>query len=338
MESAPARPADRLWLHLLLLVLTAGTTFITYPVIFGSIPATAAQGFTEALALAVRENAADALAFSLTLLAILGSHEMGHYVLARLHRVDATLPYFIPLPFLGVGTLGAVIRIRDRIPHRNALVDIGAAGPLAGLAVALPILLWGLTHSTVVDAPPSPPLLLGDSSLWALGREAFAWLMARLTHAPPPPEPLLSGQVQWIFGDNLLMQALTWLALGPLPEGKDVLVHPVVVAAWFGLLVTLLNLLPVGQLDGGHLTFALWGRHARWVGQGVALVLLLLSLFVTASWVVWLLVTSKLVGFGHPEVLDPAAPLSRGRKWLCALCLLALVGCAMPVPLRQVFS
>jgi membrane-associated protease RseP (regulator of RpoE activity) len=325
MESAPARPADRLWLHLLLFVLTAGTTFITYPVVFGG-------------SFAVLEHAPDALAFSLSLLAILGSHEMGHYVLARRHRVDTTLPYFIPLPFLGVGTLGAVIRIRDRIPNRNALVDIGAAGPLAGLVVALPILLWGLTRSTVVDAPPQPPLLMGESSLWALGQELFGWLMEKLTHAPPSPAPPLLGHVQWVFGDNLLMKGLTWLALGPLPEGKDVLVHPVVVAGWFGLLVTLLNLLPVGQLDGGHLTFALWGPHARWVGKGTALVLLFLSLFVSASWVVWLLVTSKLVGFGHPDVVDSAEPLSRGRKWVCALCLLALVGCAMPLPLRQVFS
>jgi membrane-associated protease RseP (regulator of RpoE activity) len=326
MESAPARPANRPWLHLLLFVLTAGTTFVTYPLVFG--------GTFDALAFAP-----DAMAFSLALLTILGSHEMGHYVLARWHGVDTTLPYFIPLPYLGVGTLGAVIRIRDRIPHRNALVDIGAAGPLAGLVVAVPILFWGLTHSTVVDAPPQPgSLLLGDSSLWGLGRDAFAWVMARLTHAPPAPEVVQAGHVQWVFGDNLLMQGLTRLAVGPLPEGKDVLVHPVVVAGWFGLLVTLLNLLPVGQLDGGHLTFALWGRHARWVGRGVALVLLFLSLFVTASWFMWLIVTSKLVGFGHPDVVEPDVPLSRGRKWICALCFVALIGCAMPVPLRQVFS
>jgi membrane-associated protease RseP (regulator of RpoE activity) len=263
---------------------------------------------------------------------------MGHYVLARIHGVDTTLPYFIPLPFLGVGTLGAVIRIRDRIPHRNALVDIGAAGPLAGLVVALPVLYWGLAHSTVVDSPPQPWVFPGEGSLWTLGHELFGWLMAKLTHAPPSPEALHTGQLQMVFGDNLLMKGLTRLAVGPLPEGKDVLVHPVVIAGWFGLLVTLLNLLPVGQLDGGHLTFALLGRHARTVGQAVALVLLFLSVFVTASWVVWLVVTSKVVGFGHPDVLQPEEPLTRGRKIICALCFLALVGCAMPIPLREVFS
>lgn len=325
MDSAPARSVNRPWLHLLLFVLTAGTTFVTYSFVF--------RQTWDALA-----YAPDALAFSLTLLAILGSHEMGHYVLARLHGVDTSLPYFIPLPYLGVGTLGAVIRIRERIPHRNALVDIGAAGPLAGLAVALPIIYWGLTRSSVVPVGPQPGLFLGDSSLWAIGRDVFAWLMARLTHAPPAEEALAFSQVQWFFGDSLLMRGLTWLALGPLPEGHDVMVHPVVVAGWFGLLVTLLNLLPVGQLDGGHLTFALWGRHARWVGKGVALGLFFLTVGYAATWGVWLLVASKLVGFGHPEVVDPGAPLSRGRKWICALCLLALVGCFMPVPLRQVFS
>jgi membrane-associated protease RseP (regulator of RpoE activity) len=110
----------------------------------------------------------------------------------------------------------------------------------------------------------------------------------------------------------------------------------VVIAGWFGLLVTLLNLLPVGQLDGGHLAFALWGPRARWVGKAVALVLLGLTLFATASWGLWLVVTSKLVGFGHPEVVEPEVPLSRGRKWVCALCFVALIACAMPIPLRQV--
>ncbi|HEX8826170.1 MAG TPA: site-2 protease family protein, partial [Archangium sp.] len=113
-------------------------------------------------------------------------------------------------------------------------------------------------------------------------------------------------------------------------------VHPVVIAGWFGLLVTLLNLLPVGQLDGGHLTFALWGNRARVVGKAVALVLLFLTLFYTITWGVWLLVATKLVGFGHPEVTQPAEPLGLGRKLVCAVCFLALAGCAMPVPIRMV--
>jgi membrane-associated protease RseP (regulator of RpoE activity) len=334
METVPAPPLQRLWLHLLLFALTVATTLSAYLVSFSGV---APWEVLSALATDLPLRT-EAFAFSLALLAILGSHEMGHYVLARIHKVDTSLPYFIPLPYIGVGTLGAVIRIRARIPHRNALVDIGAAGPLAGLVVALPLLLWGLNHSRVVDFPAPEASFPGENSLWVLLRELFTWVMMKVTHTVSSPEPVLVRSSQLIFGDSLLMQGLTRLAVGPLAEGKDVAVHPVVIAGWFGLLVTLLNLLPVGQLDGGHLAFAMLGPRARWVGKGAALVLLLLTVFATASWGVWLVVTSKLVGFGHPEVLEPEVPLSRGRKWICALCLLALIGCAMPVPLRQVLS
>jgi membrane-associated protease RseP (regulator of RpoE activity) len=328
METVPARPAPRLWLHLLLFALTVVTTYFS------------AMGQLSANPNDTGWLSEGSLAFSLSLMAILGSHEMGHYILARIHKVDTSLPYFIPMPVVGAGTLGAVIRIRGRIPHRNALVDIGAAGPLAGLAVALPVLFWGLSHSQVVDAPSVVSTSFpGESSLWVLIRELFTWVMATLTNAPSPVEPEpVRQQMHIIFGDNLLMQGLTWLAVGSLPEGKDVLVHPVVIAGWFGLLVTLLNLMPIGQLDGGHLTFALLGPRARWVGQGMALLLLLVVVFISAFWAVWLLVASKLVGFGHPEVVEPEVPLSRGRRWICALCFVALIGCAMPIPLRQVFS
>jgi membrane-associated protease RseP (regulator of RpoE activity) len=328
METVTVRPASRLWLHLLLFALTVVTTYFS------------AMGQLSAGEGDLGWWSSGSLAFSLALMAILGSHEMGHYVLARIHKVDTSLPYFIPMPIVGAGTLGAVIRIRGRIPHRNALVDIGAAGPLAGLAVALPLLFWGLCHSQVVDTPSvvgsSFP---GEGSLWVLFQKLFAWAMEALTHAAPAAEQEPARQqMHIIFGDNLLMQGLTYLAVGPLPEGKDVLVHPVVIAGWFGLLVTLLNLMPIGQLDGGHLTFALFGPRAQWVGKAFALLLLFVVVFVSAFWAVWLLVASKVVGFGHPEVIEPAVPLSRGRKWICALCFVALICCAMPIPLRQVFS
>lgn len=324
MESATVRTANRLWLHLLLFVLTVGTTSFTFDKAFPMGP------------LPDGERLAHALTFSAALLAILGSHEMGHYVLARLHGVDASLPYFIPLPYLGVGTLGAVIRIRSRIPTRNALVDIGAAGPLAGLLVALPVLLWGLAHSPLVDAPPVHASFPGDTSLWSLAGELVQWAREKLSPgAVPPPLEVFSHQAI-VFSDSLLMRGLKWLVLGPLPAGKDIQEHPVVIAGWFGLLVTLLNLMPVGQFDGGHLAYALWGKHARWVGKVMALVLLFLTLFYTITWGVWLLVATKVVGFGHPEVTQPAEPLGLGRKLVCAVCFLALAGCAMPVPIRMV--
>jgi membrane-associated protease RseP (regulator of RpoE activity) len=323
MESAPARPVDRPWLNLTLLVLTVGTAAFTFDVSFG-----------EAMA-SLDARVADALAFSATLVAILGAHEMGHYVLARLHGVDTSLPYFIPVPFLGPGTMGAVIRIRGRIPTRNALVDIGAAGPLAGLVVAVPLIAWGLAHAPLVDALPVQTPFPGETSLWSVGQELVRWLDVHVLGAPPPA-PAVARPGALLFADSPLMKGLQWLVLGPLPEGKEVAFHPVVMAGWFGLLVTLLNLIPVGQLDGGHLTFALWGARARWVGKGMALVLLYLIVFHTVSWTAWLVLVSLVVGFGHPEVTQPQEPLGTGRKLICALCFLALAACAMPVPIRMV--
>ncbi|WP_043412831.1 site-2 protease family protein [Archangium violaceum] len=324
MESAPARVVNRPWLHLLLFVLTLGTTSLTFDSLFlgASLPWSA--------------RLTEALTFSVALLTILGAHEMGHYVLARLHGVDASLPYFIPLPYLGVGTLGAVIRIRGRIPTRNALVDIGAAGPLAGLLVALPFLLWGLAHSPVVEVPEVSSSFPGRTSLWSLGGDFLQWLQVKLSLAPASPaHEALPQHALLIFGDGPLMKGLKWLVVGPLPPGKALQEHPVVIAAWFGLLVTLLNLVPVGQFDGGHLSYALWGPHARWIGKLMALVLLFLTLFYTVTWGPWFLVATKVVGFGHPEVTRPAEPLGLGRKLVCAVCFLALAGCAMPVPIRM---
>jgi membrane-associated protease RseP (regulator of RpoE activity) len=324
MESAPARPVDRPWLNFALLVLTVGTAAFTFDVSFG-----------EAMA-SLDARVADAFAFSATLVAILGAHEMGHYVLARLHGVDTSLPYFIPVPFLGPGTMGAVIRIRDRIPTRNALVDIGAAGPLAGLVVAIPLIAWGLAHAQLVDAPPVQAPFPGELSLWRLGEALVHWLDVQVLGAPAAPAQEAARYSSMLFADSPLMKGLQWLVLGPLPEGKEVALNPMVMAGWFGLLVTLLNLIPVGQLDGGHLTFALWGPRARWVGKAMALGLVYLIVFYTVSWTVWLVVVSLAVGFGHPEVTRPEEPLGTGRKLVCALCFVALAACAMPVPIRMV--
>ncbi len=163
MPSTVFRPADKPLLNLTLFVLTLGTTFGTFLLMWSGGGATTPSAVN------------GSLIFSLSLVLILGSHEMGHYVLARIHKVDTSLPYFIPLPLLGVGTLGAVIRIRGRIPDRNALVDIGAAGPLAGLLVAIPLLAFGLSHSKIVDLPVEPPGFLGESSLWSLAHRGVEY-------------------------------------------------------------------------------------------------------------------------------------------------------------------
>lgn len=273
-----------------------------------------------------------AIIYAFAAVAILGSHEMGHYLLARWHGVDTTLPYFIPVP-LGFGTLGAVIRIRGRIPNRNALVDIGAAGPLTGLVVAIPILIWGLMHSTIGDAPTGHPVA---TSLFSVVRELISYVSHLVTGSPYAAPDLDAART--IYGDSLLMKLLTWVVHGSLPPGKEVYVHPAVIAGWFGLLVTTLNLCPIGQLDGGHLAYALFGRRARWIGRAASLGLLILTVYFSISWLVWFLVTAFVIGYRHPEVLDPDEPLTRGRKVICWVSFVALVLCVIPVPIQAVLS
>lgn len=169
--------------------------------------------------------------FTAALLAILVAHELGHFVAAKIHKVDASLPYFIPLPFLSpFGTMGAVIRMRGTITTRRALLDIGASGPLAGLAVAVPMYLWGAAHSQVVVANQE-----GAASL----------------------------------GESIALRLLDRLAAPPVPAGMDLELSPVAFAAWAGMFVTMINLLPVGQLDGGHVAYSLLGLRQDAIARNV---------------------------------------------------------------------
>jgi membrane-associated protease RseP (regulator of RpoE activity) len=173
--------------------------------------------------------------FALPLMAILLAHEFGHYFAARIHRVDTSLPYFIPMPFALFGTFGAVIRMRGPASERNALFDIGAAGPLAGLVVALPVLVWGVIASPVAPLDPHVTYL--------------------------------------VEGRSLLYLAILYAAKGPIPPGHDIMLTPTALAGWAGLLVTMMNLVPVGQLDGGHVAYALFGtrqeRYSRMLRFGL---------------------------------------------------------------------
>jgi membrane-associated protease RseP (regulator of RpoE activity) len=170
--------------------------------------------------------------YSIPVLTILGAHEFGHYYYCRVYNVDATLPFFLPAPIQS-GTLGAVIRIREPFPSRRALFDIGVAGPIAGFVMLLPFLYYGIHKSE-------------------LG-------------------PVAKDQLIFYYGEPLLFKALAWLKFGTRPEGFDVMLHPTGFAAWWGMLATSLNLLPFGQLDGGHGTFALFGAKAhRWFHPSAA--------------------------------------------------------------------
>jgi membrane-associated protease RseP (regulator of RpoE activity) len=310
MDTVALRPAQRPLLHLALFLLTLVT-------IFEAFVSSQTSGAWN------RANIGEAIAFSLSLVAILGSHEMGHWLLARHHGVDASLPYFIPLPHLGFGTLGAVIRIRSPIPTRNALVDIGAAGPLAGFLVAVPILVFGYAHAQLVDVPASA-----------------AASFPPLESLPQVLRMFIQGKDQDVLtfslGDNLLTLLIQQLTVGPLPVGKDVVANPYIVAGWFGCIVTTLNLIPIGQLDGGHLCFANLGGRAVGVGKVAAVGLLGLVLFFNVSWLLWLVVVSLAVGFRHPNVERPAEPLDATRVCICIACAVVFILCFIPSPVRAV--
>jgi membrane-associated protease RseP (regulator of RpoE activity) len=235
--------------------------------------------------------------FAVTLLAILATHEFGHYFTARYHGAAVSLPYFIPAPppFL-FGTLGAIIRMGSAVRDRNALFDIAVAGPLAGLAVAVPALLLGLGWSRVAVVPPGGYL---------------------------------------VFGDSLLMRFLVYLSFGRIPEGMDVFVHPVALAGWVGLFVTALNLFPVGQLDGGRIAYALFGRYHRAVGYATVTGLVALAAVTwSPNWLVWAALIFFFVGVRHGPPLDEATPLTPRRRALGYACLVLLVLLVPPVPVQ----
>ncbi len=258
-------------------------------------------------------------AFAAALVTILLAHEMGHWTLARRYGVDATLPYFIPLPF-GFGTLGAVIRIRSALPSRRATLDIGAAGPLAGFALAVPLLLWGFAHSRL-EVVEAAQRVHGPAAPWDMLR---AWLAGK---------PLLGGGGDLlVLGDSLLTRAAERLVVGPKPPGAEVILHPVGLAAWLGLFVTTLNLVPTGQLDGGHVVYALLGRRgARIVAQLVNLGLLLAGVFVSFTWLVWWALTRFVIRLGHPPALLEE-PLDPGRRLIALFSLVVFVLTFVPVP------
>jgi membrane-associated protease RseP (regulator of RpoE activity) len=293
---SPPRPSSPTWRHVALFLLTVVTTILVGADHFAGF----ALDFSgRAPALSTTALVLNGLWYSASILAILGAHEFGHYFACRYYGVDASLPYFLPAPLPLTGTLGAFIRIRQPIPWKHELFDIGIAGPLAGFVVAVPVLLAGMGLSRVVALPADT-----------------------------------TGFLE--LGEPLLFQGVAWLFWGTPAEGYSINLHPMAFAAWFGMLATALNLFPIGQLDGGHISYAVFGRKSTAITLGTVAVLVALT-FVSSSWFVWTVLTVvMLVAFGprHPSTLDEDVPLDRTRLWLAAVAALMFVLCFTPSPIE----
>ena len=235
------------------------------------------------------------LPFSMTLLAILMVHEMSHYLSSKAHRVPSTLPFFIPAPSI-IGTFGAVIRMKGAIWDRRALLDIGASGPIGGFLIALPALIIGFAMSEVV-----PGGGIGEGS--------------------------------FVLGDSILVAAVGRMVLGEIPAGADVILHPVAFAGWIGMFITSLNLLPVGQLDGGHIATAMFPRRSVTIARTVHFCLLFMGIIFWEGWLVWALFL-VFIGIRHPPVLLPHITLDRKRVRIGYVSLAIFVLTFVPSPFR----
>ena len=236
--------------------------------------------------------------YAVAVMSVLLAHELGHFFQTLLHRVPASPPLFLPMPFVPFGTLGAVIVQGSGFADRKALFDIAISGPLAGLVVALPIFWWGLQDSKVVELTPPGP-----------------------------------GQQVAQFGDPLVLQWMVELHHGPLPENHEVVLNPLVFAGWVGVFITALNLMPIGQLDGGHILYTLIGKHAHVVANG-----LILGAFVWMIYTLdpaYALMVGLLILFGpkHPPTADDSVPIGRTRVILGVLTLAFVIVGFTPSPL-----
>ena len=292
----PRKFRDRVWLHVVLFVATVLSTMLigsghyaSYVTDFG----------VHELTLSTRALLLRGSWYSGTILAILGCHELGHYFACRYYDVDASLPFFLPAPFFPLtGTLGAFIRIREPIPSKRMLFDIGIAGPIAGFLVAVPALFLGMWMSRVVVFP--------------------------------------SGTDGLELGEPLLFKAATWLIWGAIPDGYTVNLHPIAFGAWFGLLATALNLFPIGQFDGGHISYAVLGRKSSQVTL-VAIGCAAVLIFFSMSWLVWTvlaIVMLFLFGRHHPRTFDEDVPLDIGRQRLALFAVVMFILCFTPAPIE----
>jgi membrane-associated protease RseP (regulator of RpoE activity) len=235
----------------------------------------------------------DGISYCVPIMTILLAHEMGHYTMSRRYGIPTTLPYFIPFPLSPFGTFGAIIKMKGIIINKKALFDIGVAGPLSSFILSVPCLFFGMKLSTIA--------------------------------------PVSGNLHEFRLGEPLLLKLIQRLTIGVLPPDQDVLLHPLGYAGWVGLFVTALNLLPVGQLDGGHVIYAVFGQKSRWAFAGSMLALVLLALFYNPGWLA-LVVLLLIFGMRHPQPFDTETPLDRPRKVLACLMLVVFILSFTPAP------
>src|SRR5262249_5127569 len=300
-------PKPRTWLHILLFVATLLSTLAVGAHLQDDFNRNVWPFSTDdnilpwTWALSDPRRLIAGIPFSLCLLSILTAHELGHYVLCRRRGVQATLPFFIPFPSL-IGTLGAVIRIKSPIRSRKDLFDIGIAGPIAGFVVAVPILVISLLHSKPLTIQPD------DQNGWPV----FGF-------------PLIFELVRWVLAHLGCHAAAASL------RANQLLLAPTAYAAWVGMLATALNLIPGGQLDGGHIVYALNPRAHRWVSTLSIVALIVLSWYYWIGWLVWAILL-RVTGSRHP-IVPPQPGLGRKSKWLSLIAVLMLSLTWIPSPL-----
>lgn len=230
--------------------------------------------------------------YSSAVMTILLAHEMGHYIMSRQYGIPSTLPFFIPFPLSPFGTFGAIIKMRGIVINKKALFDIGAAGPLSGFIVAVPCVIIGMKMSTVGAATPNVDYLR--------------------------------------LGDPLLFKLFEWWIVKPSP-GQEIFLHPIGYAGWVGLFVTALNLLPVGQLDGGHIIYAVFGEKSRWAYGFSIAVLACLTVLYNPGWLALILLL-LIFGMRHPQPFDQETPLDPKRKVIAGLMLVVFILSFTPAP------
>jgi len=293
------KPNRRIWLNIILFIATLFSTFFVG--ITWSLSFKYADVFSQSPQIDLNVKIFEdpqiislSIVYAIVLIGILLGHELGHFLACQYYKIDATLPYFIPAPTL-IGTLGAFIKIKSPITRKQQLFDIGIAGPLVGFILSVPTLIYGLSLSRAVPAIPR------EESL--------------------------------IFGEPLILKIIGSMIFKNIPPDFDVILHPVAFAGWVGIFVTALNLFPIGQLDGGHISYALLGPKSRNLAKLFLGIFIFMGIFFWIGWFIWVFIIF-LMGLRHPRVIDEETPLSPRRKFLGFVVFIIFILSFIPDPIK----